>query len=62
MNIAYYLSDPPKGFETCKSMIVGLNTCKLAHSLWENLVICKDWIRDFWYKSTAKKGDKVIKS
>ncbi|MFS7962124.1 hypothetical protein Hanom_Chr08g00722971 [Helianthus anomalus] len=36
MNIACYLSDPPKGFETYKSMIVGLNTCRLAHSLREN--------------------------
>ncbi|MFS7930723.1 hypothetical protein Hanom_Chr04g00347661 [Helianthus anomalus] len=62
MNIACYLSDPPKGFETYKSLMVGLNTCRLAHSLRENPVICEDWIKDFWENSTAKKGDSVIKS
>ncbi|KAJ0779728.1 hypothetical protein HanPI659440_Chr06g0229731 [Helianthus annuus] len=62
MNISCYLSDPPKGFEMYKSMIVGLNTCRLAHSLRENPVIHKDWIKDFWDNSTAKKGDTVIKS
>ncbi|MFS7910663.1 hypothetical protein Hanom_Chr02g00108881 [Helianthus anomalus] len=62
MNIACYLSDPPKGFETFKSLIVGLNTCRLAHSLRENPVIREDWIIDLWYNSTAKKGDTVIKS
>ncbi|KAF5810886.1 hypothetical protein HanXRQr2_Chr04g0174951 [Helianthus annuus] len=62
MNIACYLSGPLKGFETYKSMIVGLNTCRLAHSLRENPVIREDWIKDFWDNSTAKKGDTVIKS
>ncbi|KAF5755984.1 hypothetical protein HanRHA438_Chr17g0818951 [Helianthus annuus] len=56
------LSDPPKGFEMYKSMIVGPNTCKLAHSLWENPVIREDWIKDFWDNATTKKGDVVIKS
>ncbi|KAF5801704.1 hypothetical protein HanRHA438_Chr06g0260501 [Helianthus annuus] len=62
MNISCYLSDPPKGFEMYKSMIVGLNTCRLAHSLRENPVIHEDWIKDLWDNSTAKKGDTVIKS
>ncbi|MFS8023625.1 hypothetical protein Hanom_Chr16g01453611 [Helianthus anomalus] len=62
MNVAYYLSDPPKGFEIYKSMIVGLNTCRLAHSLRKNPVIREDWIKDFWDNATAKKGDVVIKS
>ncbi|MFS7996935.1 hypothetical protein Hanom_Chr12g01135821 [Helianthus anomalus] len=62
MNVACYLSDPPKGFETYKSMIVGLNTCRLAHSLRENPVIREDWIKDFWDNASAKKGDVVIKS
>ncbi|MFS7994063.1 hypothetical protein Hanom_Chr12g01101461 [Helianthus anomalus] len=62
MNIACYLSDPPKGFEMYKSMIVGLNTCRLAHSLRENPVIREDWIKDFWDNATTKKGDKVMKS
>ncbi|KAJ0738575.1 hypothetical protein HanOQP8_Chr06g0228281 [Helianthus annuus] len=62
MNIACYLSDPPKGFETYKSLIVGLNTCRLAHSLRENPLIGEDWIKDFWDNLTAKKGDSVIKS
>ncbi|MFS7943463.1 hypothetical protein Hanom_Chr06g00500551 [Helianthus anomalus] len=42
MNMACYLSDPPKGFESYKSMIVGLNTCRLAHALRENPIIHKD--------------------
>ncbi|KAM0070944.1 hypothetical protein Hdeb2414_s0001g00019191 [Helianthus debilis subsp. tardiflorus] len=62
MSVACYLSDPPKGFEMYKSMIVGLNTCRLAHSLRENPVIREDWIKDFWENATAKKGDMVIKS
>ncbi|KAJ0765647.1 hypothetical protein HanPI659440_Chr08g0305831 [Helianthus annuus] len=62
MNVACYLPDPPKGFEMYKSMIVGLNTCRLAHSLRENPVIREDWIKDFWDNATAKKGDVVIKS
>ncbi|KAJ0697274.1 hypothetical protein HanLR1_Chr10g0367161 [Helianthus annuus] len=62
MNIACYLSDPPKSFDTFKSLIVGLNTCRLAHSLRENPVICEDWIKDFWDNSTARKGDSVIMS
>ncbi|KAF5768657.1 hypothetical protein HanRHA438_Chr14g0649391 [Helianthus annuus] len=62
MNVACYLSDPPKGFEMYKSMIVGLNTCRLAHSLRENPVIREDWIKHFWDNATAKKGDVVIKS
>ncbi|MFS7905253.1 hypothetical protein Hanom_Chr01g00045511 [Helianthus anomalus] len=39
MNIACYLSYPPKGFETYKSLIVGLNTCRFSHSLRENPII-----------------------
>ncbi|MFS7947195.1 hypothetical protein Hanom_Chr06g00545261 [Helianthus anomalus] len=62
MTIACYLSDPPKGFEMYKSLIVGLNTCILAHSLRENPIIHEDWIKDFWDNSTAKKSDLVIKS
>ncbi|MFS7944201.1 hypothetical protein Hanom_Chr06g00509281 [Helianthus anomalus] len=62
MNIACYLSDPPKGFELYKSLIVGLNTCRLAHSLRENPVIREDWIKDYWDNSMAKKGDSVIES
>ncbi|KAF5759007.1 hypothetical protein HanRHA438_Chr16g0748451 [Helianthus annuus] len=62
MNIACYLLDPPKGFEMYKSMIVGLNTCRLAHSLRENSVIREDWIKGFWDNVTAKKGDTVNKS
>ncbi|KAJ0645390.1 hypothetical protein HanOQP8_Chr16g0623381 [Helianthus annuus] len=62
MNIACYLSYPPKGFKTYKSLIVGLNTCRLAHSLRENPVIREDWIKDFWDNSTTKKSDSVIKS
>ncbi|KAM0040098.1 hypothetical protein Hdeb2414_s0012g00389821 [Helianthus debilis subsp. tardiflorus] len=62
MNVACYLSDPPKGFETYKSMIVGLNTCRLAHSLRENPTIREDWIKDFWDNASAKKGDVIIKS
>ncbi|KAJ0788348.1 hypothetical protein HanPI659440_Chr05g0190681 [Helianthus annuus] len=62
MNVACYLSDPPKGFEMYKSMIMGLNTCRLAHSLRENPVICEDWIKDFWDSTTTKKGDVVNKS
>ncbi|MFS7968659.1 hypothetical protein Hanom_Chr09g00800211 [Helianthus anomalus] len=53
---------PSKGFEVYKSMVVGLNTCRLAHSLRENPVIRGDWINDFWDNATAKKGDAVIKS
>ncbi|MFS7929411.1 hypothetical protein Hanom_Chr04g00332231 [Helianthus anomalus] len=62
MNVACYLSNPPKGFEMYKSIIVGLNTCRFAHSLQENPVIREDWIKDFWDNATAKKGDAVIKS
>ncbi|KAF5807011.1 hypothetical protein HanRHA438_Chr05g0237861 [Helianthus annuus] len=62
MNVACYLSDPPKGFEMYKSMIVGLNTCGLAHSLWENPDIHEDWIKDFLANALAKKGDAIIKS
>ncbi|MFS7986685.1 hypothetical protein Hanom_Chr11g01013211 [Helianthus anomalus] len=62
MNIACYLSDCPKGFETYKSLIVGLNTCRLAHSLRENPIIREDWIKDFWDILMAKKGDSVIRS
>ncbi|KAM0069629.1 hypothetical protein Hdeb2414_s0001g00003821 [Helianthus debilis subsp. tardiflorus] len=62
MNVASYLSDPPKGFEMYKSMVVGLNTCRLAHSLRENPVIREDWIKDLWDNAMAKKGDAVIKS
>ncbi|KAJ0754663.1 hypothetical protein HanPI659440_Chr09g0349341 [Helianthus annuus] len=62
MNMACYLSDPPKGFKSYKSMIVGLNTCRLAHALRENPIIREDWIKDFWNNATAKKGDTIIKS
>ncbi|KAJ0940251.1 hypothetical protein HanRHA438_Chr02g0081271 [Helianthus annuus] len=62
MNVACYLSDPPKGFEMYKSMIMGLNTCRLAHSLRGNPVVREDWIKDFWDNAMAKKGDVVIKS
>ncbi|MFS7918107.1 hypothetical protein Hanom_Chr03g00196981 [Helianthus anomalus] len=48
MNIACYLADPPKGYESYKSLI--------------NPIIREDWIKDFWDNASAKKGDRVIKS
>ncbi|KAM0012166.1 hypothetical protein Hdeb2414_s0055g00756201 [Helianthus debilis subsp. tardiflorus] len=57
MNIASYLSDPPKGFETYKSLIVGLITCRFAHSLRENPVIREDTV----IKSKVR-GTKVLVS
>ena len=62
MNVACFLSDPPSGFENYKSLIVGLNTCILAHALRENPIVREDWIKEFWDISSAKKGDIVIKS
>ncbi|MFS7953519.1 hypothetical protein Hanom_Chr07g00619641 [Helianthus anomalus] len=62
MNVACYLTDPPKGFESYKSLIVGLNSCRLAHAFRENPIIREDWIKDFWNNASAKKGDTVIKS
>ncbi|MFS7963931.1 hypothetical protein Hanom_Chr08g00744151 [Helianthus anomalus] len=62
MNISCFLREPPKGHEEFKSMIVGLNTCRLAHALRENPIIREDWIRDFWNNATAKKTNNVIRS
>ncbi|MFS7997555.1 hypothetical protein Hanom_Chr12g01143131 [Helianthus anomalus] len=60
MNIAFFLGEPPKGHEDFKSMIVGLNTCWLAHALRENLIIREYWIKEFWNNANAKKTDIVI--
>ena len=62
MNIACYLADPPKGYEEYKSLIVGLNTCRLGHAFRENPIIREDWIKDFWNNASAIKGDNTIKS
>ncbi|MFS7938764.1 hypothetical protein Hanom_Chr05g00443611 [Helianthus anomalus] len=62
MNVTFYLTDTPKGFESYKSLIVGLNTCRLAHALRENPIIREDWMKDFWNNALAKKGDTIIKS
>ncbi|MFS7929499.1 hypothetical protein Hanom_Chr04g00333211 [Helianthus anomalus] len=48
-----YLSDPPtKYYVEFKSMIMGLNTCKIAHALRENPIIYTDLIQDSW-KTTS---------
>ncbi|MFS7986129.1 hypothetical protein Hanom_Chr11g01006761 [Helianthus anomalus] len=43
-NISYLQE---KHYIEIKYMIVGLNTCKIAHALQENLVIYTDLIQDF---------------
>ncbi|KAF5818588.1 hypothetical protein HanRHA438_Chr02g0068201 [Helianthus annuus] len=60
--ITCFLGNPPKGHEEFKPMIVGLNTCRIAHALRENPVIYEDWIKDFWKNIDAKKSDTVIRS
>ncbi|KAJ0791514.1 hypothetical protein HanOQP8_Chr01g0006371 [Helianthus annuus] len=62
MNISCFLGEPPKGHEEFKSMIVGLNSCRLAHALRENPIIGEDWIRDFLNNTTTKKEYNVIRS
>ncbi|MFS8019336.1 hypothetical protein Hanom_Chr15g01402611 [Helianthus anomalus] len=61
MNVTCYMADPSKGL-SYKSLIVGLNTYRLAHAFRENPIIHEDWIRDFWNNATTKKGDKLIRS
>ncbi|MFS7963925.1 hypothetical protein Hanom_Chr08g00744091 [Helianthus anomalus] len=56
-----FLREPPKGHEEFKSMIAGLNTCRLAHALRENPIIREDWIIDFWNNATSKKTGNVIR-
>ncbi|KAJ0479629.1 hypothetical protein HanOQP8_Chr13g0469531 [Helianthus annuus] len=56
------MTEPPKGFEIYKSLMIGLNTCRLSHAFRKNPTIREDWIRDFWNNATTKKGDKVIRS
>ncbi|MFS8025243.1 hypothetical protein Hanom_Chr16g01472681 [Helianthus anomalus] len=62
MNVMCYITEPPKGHEIYKSLMISLNTCRLAHTFRENPIIREDWIRDFWNNATAKKGDNVIRS
>ena len=40
--------DPPAVHKEFKSMIVGLNNCRISHALHSNPVIFKDLIVDFW--------------
>lgn len=47
-NIAGHLYDPPAAHREFKSMIVGLNTCRISHALRENPVICKQMVTEFW--------------
>ncbi|KAF5782870.1 hypothetical protein HanRHA438_Chr11g0514031 [Helianthus annuus] len=56
------MTEPPKGHETYKSLIIGLNTCRLVHAFRENPIIREEWICDFWNNANAKKGDNVIRS
>ncbi|MFS7993370.1 hypothetical protein Hanom_Chr12g01093241 [Helianthus anomalus] len=62
MNVSCYLGEPPMGHEIYRSLMVGLNTCRLAHTFREIPIIREDWIRNFWNKATAKKGDTMIRS
>ncbi|MFS7911091.1 hypothetical protein Hanom_Chr02g00113941 [Helianthus anomalus] len=62
INIVCFLGEPPKGHEEFKLMIVGLNTCRLAHALRENTIIREDLIKELWNNPDAKKTNIVIRS
>ncbi|KAL8226021.1 hypothetical protein R6Q57_018578 [Mikania cordata] len=51
-NAVAYLCDPPRQNMEFKSLIVGLNTCRIAYALSTNPVICESQIREFWGSAT----------
>src|ERR1044071_2767953 len=62
-NIVCSLSDPPEDhMQEFKSLIVGLNTCRIAHALRENPVVLADLISEFWNNARARKTDTLIRS
>ncbi|CAI9274834.1 unnamed protein product [Lactuca saligna] len=47
--------DPPAAHQEFKSMMVGLNNCRICHALRANPVIHKDLITEFWINASINK-------
>lgn len=54
-NIAGYFLDPPVAHNEFKSMIVGLNNCRIYHALRSNIVIYKDLVTEFCKNAAINK-------
>ncbi|MFS7919112.1 hypothetical protein Hanom_Chr03g00209041 [Helianthus anomalus] len=55
-NQAGYLLDPPaEYFELLNSLIVGLDDCRITHSLKTNPIICHDFIKEFWLSAKVNR-------
>ncbi|KAL8261106.1 hypothetical protein R6Q59_025155 [Mikania micrantha] len=51
-NVVSYLCDLPRQNMEFKSLIVGLNMCRIAFALRTNPVICERSIQEFWGTAT----------
>lgn len=65
-NIAACLSDPPQSHQEFKSMVYGLNNCRLTHAIRTNPVIYKSLVGEFWDKASINKegadGEGIVES
>ena len=62
-NTVCHFTDPPKAYSFFKSLVVGLNNCKVTYALQTNPTIHKKLILDFWHNaSLAKKSDRIKSS
>lgn len=51
-----FLNDPPSQHSEFRSMVVGLNTSRIAHAIREAPTIHIDLIRDFWSTATINRN------
>ena len=54
-NIAGYLMDPAAAYQEFKSMMAGLNNCRISQAFRANLVIHIDLIIEFWKNASINK-------
>ncbi|KAL8196674.1 hypothetical protein R6Q57_024618 [Mikania cordata] len=61
-NVVSYLCDPPRQHMEFKSLVVGLNTCRIAYALRTNPLICERAIREFWGTATINGQSGLIEA
>lgn len=65
-NIVAFLSDPPLSHQEFKSIIHGINNCRLTHAIRANPVIYKSLVSEFWDKAFINKegadGEGIVES
>ena len=59
-NSACHFADPPADYSFYKSLVFGLNNCRISYALQTNPTIHRNLVLDFWRNaSSIKNSDKV---